>query len=173
MKSSRQLFKLFMIAAVMTGVTASAAAVTASDVDADITEPAADADVQAGGFLGSGVDYSVDLTNSMTSNDTTVDLYVEVTHDGNTVSEWQNETSVLADSTDTVEGTLEAESLDLTENYKDATISVTANFTDDSEGDTATASDSNTFNLKKSQAFATIISFGVLIALFGVFRKEF
>ena len=165
-QSKKWLTALFLVA-ITVGFSSSAMAVTSGDVSTSITYPEADADVSAGDILTGGVDYEVELQNSMDSNDTEVDTYLELSdEDGNTVTKWVNGTNVDAGETVTIDGELNPSDLTY-ENGTDATLDATSTFTDQGDSSTATASDSVAFNLQKSSAFGVIMSGLILIVIVG------
>lgn len=148
-----------------------ATAVTTNDVSVDIQSPETDDVETFGGILTEGVSYEYELSNTY-DNNTEVDTYVVLKNDTGAVvaSEWQNDTTVDAGESVTVDG--ELTDLDSATYDKDAendvTITTEATFTDQSTSDTITVSDSVDFKIKYQELMMLFISAFVVVAVIGV-----
>lgn len=164
-----KLASLLAVLAVATmGFSSSALAVSSDDVSVTIEDPETDDTESIGGIMDSGINYEFNLENTMSNNTTTVDTYVEITdNSGNTVYEWVNGTNVGTNSNEYVTGEIDEGDLNVNDSV---TMDVTATFTDDSASNTATASDSVTFELDKALGWSTfmaLIELMIVLAVLG------
>lgn len=159
---------LAIIGMAVMGMSSSALAVQDSDVSTTIVTPESGEDVKAGDFLTNGVGYVVEMENTG-NNDTTVDTKVTLQSDGDSQSVWVNGTSVDSGETVEVDGTVSVEDFNLSTDGKDANITADSTYTDDGDSTTATSSDTVNFTLTESQLFSLLLGVGVLIAVFGMF----
>lgn len=164
--SGKKLKSMAVLLVMIAGFTASATAVSSSDVAVDIKQPEAGAEQSAESIMGGGVDYELVLSNNMASNSTTVDTLVKVTGENGTVTtKWVNDTNVASSSEKTLDGVLSVSDYNLP---NDATFTVEATFTDDSTGGTATVTKSNQFTMVKGLTVAMFMSIVTLLILMSV-----
>lgn len=165
--------KVMAIAIVSLFVASSASAVTDSQVDTTLVQPENGTTVEAGGTLGGEIPYEVELSVDSGTNNTTTDLKLTFTdEDGNTYSTWVNDTSVDSGETVTVDGEYLPSDYSLPDNETLVTLDATATYTDDSDGSTATASDSNMFYIVASTMFGTIMGLVVVVVVIGAIMNE-
>lgn len=150
--------------------------VTDSDTSVTLVTPEEDAEVDVGGFVGGDIPYEVDYSlDSAYGNDTNVSLLVQFEDEaGETYDVWHNGTQLSPGDSNTVEGELVPDGYEYPENLTDVSMTAEATFTDATDSTlTNTASDTNLFQIVVSTLFNEVIQIGILVAVLGVFMREF
>lgn len=177
MKNQEWLLKGLLAFIALGFITGTATAVQSSDVTTTIQSPESGEELQAGGFLTSGLYTETKLEVSDGTNDTeNVDIKYNLT---------SREDSDQADTTledyvdvknDTSEIVEERVELDYSyeEEYEDVTLEVTGTYEDVDDTTTASDSDSVDFQVRKSQSFnfiIVVVIIGAMLSAFGLNRS--
>lgn len=175
MSRFKRITALFIMSALaIVAMSGNAAAITDDQTTLDVTTPEDESQHSVGGSLDSGLLYSYDISNDASSEDTTVDVTVELTdNDGTTETVYHNDTSLDAGETKDNSGYVPVEDFNLSEDaYQDHDVTVEAEFSSDVNSTSSTKTYNATVGLQKSTLFNMLLVILIVIAFVGAVTKK-